>query len=250
LRVKCLLGQDAVLCAAKKKSGRVEVTALYKRLFEAAGDLKPKNISIDTLSRAFAGNEIDRVEVYGFANAMQAMAMVARASVTVLSHPSLQGISSGSGISGSTAWHNAFRFRHYLTVPKVDDGEPPDTNLREVRFLKNQYGTLGQNMVLEYRNGLFLPVAGATNMNQAMREAKAEQVFLELLDRLTKEGRNVSHKATSNTYAPTVFAREKEGKGLRRRDFEEAMRTLFKGGKIRVGTYGKPSRPFDRIVRA
>ena len=45
---------------------------------------------------------------------MQALAMVAEGSVTVLSHPSFAGISSGSGISGSTAWHGAFRFRQYL----------------------------------------------------------------------------------------------------------------------------------------
>ena len=38
---------------------------LYRQIYEAAGDIKPKNISIDTLSRAFAGNEIDRVQVYG-----------------------------------------------------------------------------------------------------------------------------------------------------------------------------------------
>src|SRR5262249_4177942 len=62
-----LLGQDATLCAASKKSGKVEATALYKQLYEAAGDIKPKNISIDPLSRAFAGSEIDRVEIYGFA---------------------------------------------------------------------------------------------------------------------------------------------------------------------------------------
>jgi hypothetical protein len=34
---------------------------------------------------------------------MQALAMVAEGSVTILSHPSLAGIASGSGISGSTA---------------------------------------------------------------------------------------------------------------------------------------------------
>jgi hypothetical protein len=59
LHVLCLLGQDATLCATGK-SGRVETTAFYRQLYEAAGDIKPKNISIDTLSRAFAGNEIDR----------------------------------------------------------------------------------------------------------------------------------------------------------------------------------------------
>src|SRR5215467_5360660 len=109
-----------------------------------AGDIKPKNISIDTLSRAFAGSEIDRVQVYGFAMHMQALAMVAGGSVTVLSHPSLQGIASGSGISGSTAWHGAFRFRQYLKGIKSEDGEQSDTDLRELEFKKNQYGPIGE----------------------------------------------------------------------------------------------------------
>src|SRR5262249_52146955 len=51
LHVLCLLGQDATLCAATGKSGKVEVTGLYRQLYEAAGDIKPKNISIGTLSR-------------------------------------------------------------------------------------------------------------------------------------------------------------------------------------------------------
>src|SRR5262249_14281383 len=89
LHVLCLLGEDATLCASNGKSGKVETTNLYRQLYQAAGDIRPKNISIDTLSRAFAGNEIDRVQVYAFAMHMQALAMVASGSVTVLSHPSL-----------------------------------------------------------------------------------------------------------------------------------------------------------------
>jgi AAA domain len=97
LYVKCMLGQDATLCAATGKSGKIEVTDLYRQLYEAAGDIRPKNISIDTLSRAFAGDEINRVQVYGFAMHMQALAMAANGSVTVLSHPSLQGIYAPGG---------------------------------------------------------------------------------------------------------------------------------------------------------
>jgi hypothetical protein len=59
---------------AAGKSGKVEVTGLYRQLYEAAGDIKPKNISVDTLSRGFAGSEIDRVQVYAFAMHMQALA--------------------------------------------------------------------------------------------------------------------------------------------------------------------------------
>jgi RecA-family ATPase len=122
LRVLPLLGKDATLCAPTK-GGKVETTELYRQIYEAAGDLKPKNISIDTLSRAFAGNEIDRTQVYAFAMHLQALAMAADGAVTVLSHPSLQGLNSGSGLSGSTAWHGAFRFRQYLKGVKADDGE-------------------------------------------------------------------------------------------------------------------------------
>src|SRR5262249_15011748 len=41
LHILPLLGQDATLCAANPRSGRIEVTDLYRRLFEAAGDIKP-----------------------------------------------------------------------------------------------------------------------------------------------------------------------------------------------------------------
>jgi RecA-family ATPase len=250
LHVLCLLGQDAVLCAANPRTGRVETTALYAQLIEAAGDIKPKNISIDTLSRAFAGNEIDRVQVYAFACHMQALATVASGSVTVLSHPSLQGINSGTGLSGSTAWHGAFRFRQYLTGVKPADGEQPDDDLRELRFLKNQYGPRGETVVVRYQNGLFLPVPGMNSLDKVAREAKADELFLDLLKRFKREGRNTSENSRANNYAPTVFAKEAEARKLhlRRDDLEEAMRRLFAAGEIHVEPYGKPSNLHARLA--
>jgi RecA-family ATPase len=252
LHVLCQIGQDATLCYSPK-SGRVQTTNLYKQIYEAAGDIKPKNISIDTLSRAFAGSEIDRVQVYGFANKMQAIARVANGSVTVLSHPSLQGIASGSGISGSTAWHGAFRFRQYLRGMKAEDGEQPDGDLRELEFKKNQYGPSGDSIVLRYQRGLFLPVAGAgaaTSFDKLAREQKAEHVFLDLLRRFDNENRHVSEKKGPG-YAPAAFAREEEARqaGITGKHFEGAMLRLFKAKKIGNRDYGKPSRPHWRIVR-
>ena len=249
LHVLCLLGEDATLCAANSKSGKIETTNLYRQICEAAGDIKPKNISIDTLSRAFAGSEIDRVQVYDFANHMQALAKVAGGSVTVLSHPSLQGMQSGSGISGSTAWHGAFRFRQYLTSVKLEAGEQPDSDLRQLEFKKNQYGHLGQTVVLRYQHGLFLPERGLSNLDAAAREADAERIFIDLLNRFADTGRNLSHNKASPNYAPKVFAEEAEAKKvhLRKADFEKAMRRLFANKKITVETYGKPSNPHERI---
>jgi len=247
LQVLCLLGQDATLCAANPRTGKVETTTLYKQLYEAAGDIKPKNISIDTLSRAFAGNEIDCGQVYAFAMHMQALAMVANGSVTVLSHPSLQGINSGSGISGSTAWHGAFRFRQYLSGIKPDAGEQPDGDLRQLEFKKNQYGPIGENIVLRYQRGLFLPEAGASTLDRLAREQQAEDVFLELLRQYEQAGRNVSESKTANNYAPAAFAKEQKAKGLRRSGLEDAIRRLFEKRHIHVEDYGRPSRPAFRL---
>jgi RecA-family ATPase len=250
LHVLSLLGQDATLCAAAGKAGKVEVTDLYRRLFEAAGDIKPKNISVDTLSRAFAGNEIDRVQVYAFAMHMQALAMVAGGSVTVLSHPSLSGIASGSGISGSTAWHGAFRFRQYLTGTKPDGGEQPDSDLRQLEFKKNQYGPTAETIVLRYQRGLFLPVAGTSPLDKLAAEQRADELFMTLLAQFEQQGRNVSDKPTANAYAPAVFTKEAVAKtqSIRKSDLEAAMRRLFAASKIHVANYGRPSRPASKIA--
>src|SRR5436190_2721054 len=165
---------------------------------------------------------------------MQALAMVAEGSVTVLSHPSLSGINSGSGLSGSTAWHGAFRFRQYLKGVKAGDGEQPDNDLRELEFKKNQYGPIGESIVLRYQRGLFLPEAGVSDLDKAAREARADAAFMELLKHFTGTGRNVSDKPNAPTYAPTMFAKESAAKslGLRKTDIEAAMRRMFDGGSI------------------
>ena len=233
LHVLCLLGQDATLCAPTR-SGKIETTDLYKRIYQAAGDIKPKNISIDTLSRAFAGNEIDRVQVYAFANHMQALAMVASGSVTVLAHPSLQGIASGSGISGSTAWHGAFRFRQYLKGARSEPGEQPDGDLRELVFKKNQYGPTGETIVLRYRNGLFLPEHGLSTLDKVAREATVDDAFIAIGKTLEDRGVDLSPAQTSHNYAPSLLAKQPEAKGIKRAEMIEAMERLFASKKIRI----------------
>jgi RecA-family ATPase/5S rRNA maturation endonuclease (ribonuclease M5) len=246
LYVLCLLGQDAVLCASNGKSGKIEVTDLYRRLYEVAGDLKPKNISIDTLSRVFAGNEIDRVQVYAFAMHMQALAMVAGGSVTVLSHPSLHGINSGSGISGSTAWHGAFRFRQYLTSVEPDSGEQPDDDLRELQFKKNQYGPKAETVVVRYQRGLFLPVPGVGSLEKMAQDQQDDELFLTLLDQFDQQGRRVSDRITAPNYAPAMFSKMN---GISKARFADAMNRLFATNQIHVATYGKPSNPHYKLAR-
>ncbi|MGB6707446.1 MAG: hypothetical protein WBE94_20310, partial [Pseudolabrys sp.] len=70
-------------------------------------------------------------------------------------------------------------------------------DLREIEFKKNQYGPLGQSIVLRYNNGLFLPVAGVSSLDKIAREASADGVFMDLLRRFAGQGQNVSNKKQS-----------------------------------------------------
>jgi RecA-family ATPase len=180
---------------------------------------------------------------------MQALATVTDGgAVTILSHPSLQGISSGTGLSGSTGWHNAFRFRQYLKGVKPESGEQPDNDLRELAFMKNQYGRLEDTITLRYQHGLFLPEAGMI-FDQAVRAAKAEEVFIELLQRFASENRYVSDKPSA-IYAPALFAREDAARkaAITKDDLAKAMRRLFAAGRIWNEPCGKPSRPSYRLA--
>jgi RecA-family ATPase len=245
LHVLCLLGEDATLVAASGKSGKIETTKLYRQIYEAAGDIKPKNISIDTLSRAFEGDEINRVQVYAFANHMQKIAMVADGSVTILSHPSVAGMNNGSGISGSTAWHGAFRFRQYLTGVKADAGEQPDGDLRQLEFKKNQYGPPGKNIVVRYQDGLFLPERGMSNLDKAARESRVEEVFLSGLSQIIRQGRDAMAGKTSSEFGPSLIADLPDAKKERitKRELTAVMDKLLAADKIHIGkTSGPPSK--------
>ena len=251
LKVLPLLGQDSMLCVQSGRGNHIETTPLYRQLYEAAGDLKPKNISIDTLSRAFGGDEINRVQVYAFAMHMQALAKVAQGSVTILSHPSLSGMASGSGISGSTAWHGAFRFRQYLKGVKAeDDADPADDDLRELEFKKNQYGPRSRPVILRYVDGLFLPVNGATDPERVAREARADGCFVNLLRKYRERGDDVSHKSKSHYYAPRLFVEETAAREhkFRQSEMEDAMRRLMDGGRVMVELFKKGDRSQARLV--
>jgi len=248
LHLISLVGHDAVL-GAPTRSGKIEPTALYKQLLEAAGDIKPKMIGIASSADVFAGNEIDRSQVRQFVSLLTRIAIAANGTVSLIAHPSLTGINTGTGLSGNTAWHNSVRARDYMTnIKPTENGEQPDTDLRQIIFKKNQYGPVAETIVLRYQDGLFLPEVGIA-ADQAVRKVRAEEIFLELLHRLRSENRYVSSNKSA-IYAPAIFAKEDVAKkaGLNGTDFAGAMVRLFAAKKIWNEPFGKPSRPSYRLA--
>jgi RecA-family ATPase len=109
---------------------------------------------------------------------------------------------------------------------------------------------VGETITVRWNKGLFLPVGGASHLEKLAAEQKADQLFLTLLDRFNGQGRNTSERSSANNYAPTLFAKEGEAKGLgiKKANFEDAMRRLFAANKIRLEPYGGPSRGTARLV--
>src|SRR5262249_49342069 len=199
----------------------------------------------------FGGNENDRAQVRQFIGMLRGLAMSADAGLLLPSHPSLTGIATGTGLSGSTAWNASVRSRLYLKRATTAKDEEPDPNLRVLEVMKNNYGPVGETITLRWKDGLFLPTPTLGSLEKLAHEQKVDELFLRLLGRWKEQGRNVSDKPKANGYAPGSFAEEPEAKADRvsKRELAEAMERLLRATKIRSEPYGPPSRGWSRLVR-
>ena len=100
-----------------------------------------------------------------FIGLLRTMALDSDGAVVLTAHPSLSGMSSGTGLSGSTAWHNAVRSRLYLTRPKVDEGEEVDDFERVLSGKKANYAAGGSGTTsLRWDKGVFVSQASETGI--------------------------------------------------------------------------------------
>ena len=249
LHLLTLAGLETIM-AAPDRGGLIQPTTLFRRLIEAACDLHPRLIVLDNAADIFAGNENDRAHVRQFISLLHRLPLAANCGLLLTSHPSLTGISSGTGLSGSTAWNASVRSRLYFKRATTDKDEVPDPDLRVLEVMKANYGPVGESITLRWTNGLFLPVAGVSNLEKLAAEQAAQETFLTLLNAFNAQGRNTSAKPAAPTYAPTLFAKEKQAKqrGIRKAQFEAAMRDLFAADKIQLVSYGSPSRATSKLV--
>ena len=166
----------------------------------------------------------------------------------LLGHPSLTGLNSGTGTSGSTAWNNSVRSRLYLSRI-VQDGYEADPDARVLSTKKANYGRTGDEINLKWDMGVFVAEAQPTGLDALAAGAKGERVFLKLLDELTAQGRRVNASGGPN-YAPKVFVAHPESEGVTKRAFGTAMETLLSRGTLRNDHDGPPSRRVTYIARA
>ena len=225
----------------------------YFQVLDEAKRFGAQLVVLDGLHDLFDGNENSRPEARSFVNLLRRIALETDGGVLLNAHPSMAGLSSGSGNSGSTAWNNAVRQRLYLTRPKDDDDR--DADARVLKTMKSNYGKIGEEIKLRWQEGVFVrdePDAGfVANLQKRAHEKHACDAFLNCLDASNKQGRHVTDAHNSPRYAPKVFAEMPEARGVKIKAIERAMSSLFNDGTIKIGSILDPYRkPQKAIVRA
>lgn len=150
------------------------------------------------------------------------------AAIVLPGHPN----KGGDSYSGSTGWLNAVRSQVYMSRPPEDDEDP---DLRTLTIGKPNYTQAGEAMRFRWHNWAFVREDGLfgdwRTTSDYGRDEGDEELFLACLVERTRQQRAVSEKRSA-TYAPTVFAKMREAKGLNSKRLEAAMDRLFREGRI------------------
>jgi RecA-family ATPase len=245
LHLTSLTEADALLAVPQDNRGGALIgTDLYAELSVLLAENSPAVLFLDTLADIYGGNEVVRAQARQFIGMLRRLALQHGCTVVVLAHPSLAGMEGGT--SGSTAWNNSVRSRLYLNRVRENDGSEIDEDLRTLRVQKSNYGRVGDETQLRWRDGVFVSVHQGSG-DPLVASARAERVFLSLLTKYADQGQSVGPSPGAN-YAPKVFESDARPHGVNKRALIAAMQRLLDGKRIWIKTEGPPSRPTRQLV--
>lgn len=257
----CALDAEAAFVKFNPKERTLSYTETWAKVQSAIETIKPKLIVLDTVAGIFDAPENERALVRQFVMALRRLAESSDGAVLLVGHPSLTGMQSGSGISGSTDWHNAVRCRLYLQPD--DEGDEPNPNGRILDLTKNQYAPSGTRWKLERQNGVFIVTetgavtAAATPEEKRVRAKAADEAFMKCMTQLEETGASLSASpdAQANKYAPKVIAKMLDDDPVlgklppkaRLDRLERAMSGLLRMKRLHIVEEGPPSKSRKRL---
>ncbi len=183
-RLVPLADTDALL-ASPNKSGGMEPTPLFNRVVDLVCEFAPKVVVADTAADLFGGDEIKRSQVRQFISMLRAVAIKCDCAVILLTHPSVAGMQSGTGTSGSTAWSNSARSRLYLTRPADKDSA---SDVRVLTSMKSNYGAVGDDLRFRWQEGAFVLDDGKPSPAAGILNRRQDEKFRELLSLMNRTG--------------------------------------------------------------
>jgi RecA-family ATPase len=229
------VGEDNILVEFDARTDVAKPTALYQAIGDHAVKFGARLVILDSLHDVFGGNEISRSHTRQFIGYLRRLALRIDGAVLLNAHPSVAGMNSGTGSSGSTGWNNAVRSRLYLT--RSEDATAGE-NVRILTTKKSNYGPLGAPIELRWQRGVF--VRDVPDIGDPY--GSAEEVFLVCLDQITAQGKYASAAKQSMNFAPKIFAPMPAAVRTSERKLRTAMDALFHQQQIKIGVFTRPNR--------
>lgn len=248
LHIASLANRDALLSIVDPKTNTLYPSPLYNQIVTKVDAERPSLVVLDTLADLFPANENDRASARQFIGQLRKMAVDFDTTVVLLSHPSLSGMASGSGTSGNTAWSNSVRSRLYMQRIQ-EDGYEADKTARKLTVMKSNYGETGIEILMNYNDGFFMADKTTDSLDRVAVDAKADRVFLRLLEVHTAASVKLSPNYTSNNSAATVFSRSEDRESVSKKQFMAAQERLILRKEIKIEEEGSPSRRVKFIRR-
>nr|WP_295834778.1 AAA family ATPase [uncultured Azospirillum sp.] len=239
------VGKDNALMRFNRRSDQGETTPLYDQLRTHVLDQGAQIVVVDTAAQVFDGVEINRGQVTMFVNALARIAMEINGTVILTSHPSTQGMQSGTGTSGSTAWKATVRCHMYLKRPKGwDEEDEEQADDRVLKTMKSNYGKAGAGVKLRWVEGVFTPMDTPQPTRNVIDRIDADNRLVDALRYLVKQGNRVAMDPNSRTGFANLARGLPSCKDLKWQFIADAQGRLIDAGKIVAVEMGPPSRRF------
>ena len=237
---------DAAMAVADRHTGIMRPTRIMQEIAAAISAVAPALVVVDNVAATFAGNQNDRVSVRSYVNLWRQIAHgPSKPAVLLLDHPSLSGLTNGTGRGGNMDWRNAVRSALWLHAPS--DAAEADRGIRILETAKSNYGPPGNPVRLQWADGGLQIEHTPSSHYRASADAQCDETFMRLLDERAAQGSHVGRQ-TSAMYAPKVFADDPSSGSMTKRAFALAMERLFKAGTIHEAW--DPKRRHNYIERA
>lgn len=212
-----------------ERDGTLLPTPAFDRLERKIIETGARHVWLDNVAHLFAGNENDRGDVTRFVNLNNRLAGRTGAAVVLLGHPN----KSGDDYSGSTAWLNAVRSQFNIE-------HDIESDIRTLKIGKANYARKGDAFRFFWKNWAFvheddLPADVARELQETARAGSDNKLFLACLAERNKQRRPVSEKPTAQNFAPKIFDKMPESKGIGRKRLVDAMDRLFRIAAIERG---------------
>lgn len=244
------VGMENVLMEFDRRTDRVMPTPLWDQLQTAVLEFGAQLVLIDTIADAYGGNEIVRNQVRRFITELRRLAVRIQGAVIVTAHPSLSGMSSGTGLSGSTAWHNSVRSRMYLTKPQKHNGsedEEDGMNERVLKTMKNNQGPGAGKVALLWQDGVFVRDEPAAKSLGTVGRIELDSIVWSAIANLVEQGTRVGRAPLAANSIGVLARKIPALRGHTKTDIENAVERLIKAERLVVIEMGPSSRRFKFI---